>query len=173
LQAAHRFARNTPMMSIEISDQQTVVEFDAQRMRQAAESVLRDAGITEAQLSIAIVDDRTIQPLNRQYLQHDYATDVLSFVLEREGTRLDGEVIASAETAAQAAAQFDWSVDDELLLYVIHGTLHLVGHDDATPQQRAAMRRMERRFLEPFGLQRPDDPCDDASWPSADSIEED
>jgi len=151
------------MVSIEISNQQTVVDFDAGRMRRAAEAVLRDAGITEAQLSIAIVDDRTIHPLNRQYLQHDYPTDVLSFVLERDAARLEGEVIASAETAARAAAQFDWSADDELLLYVIHGTLHLVGHDDATPRQRAAMRRMERQFLEPFGLQRPDDPCDDTS----------
>lgn len=141
------------MLSIEISNQQTSVEFDAQRMHRAAEAILGDAGITDAQLSIALVDDATIHELNRRFLQHDYPTDVLSFVLERDATRLEGEVIASAQTAQRTAAQYDWSADDELLLYVIHGTLHLVGRDDATPADQAAMRRDEGRYLALFDVQ--------------------
>jgi probable rRNA maturation factor len=150
------------MLTIEISNQQDAVSFDAARLEQAARAVLSEAGISEAQLSIAIVDDATIHALNRQYLAHDYPTDVLSFVLEQEPGRLEGEVIASAETAARVAAEYAWSADDELLLYIIHGTLHLVGHDDATDQQRATMRAQERRYLAQLGAQPRDGRADAA-----------
>ena len=61
-------------------------------------------------------------------------------------------MIASAETAAEVAAQFGWTVDDELLLYVVHGTLHLVGYDDSDSESLAEMRAQERRYLGRFGL---------------------
>jgi probable rRNA maturation factor len=139
-------------MAIKIANQQGAVEVDRGRMRRAAAEILRDAGVDAPQLSIAIVDDATIHELNRRYLDHDYPTDVLSFLLERRGKRLDGEVVASAETALRCAAEYGWTADDELLLYVIHGTLHLVGHDDDTDEARSAMRREERRYLAMFDL---------------------
>ncbi len=148
------------MLSIEISNQQAEIQFDAQRIRRAAEAIVRDAGVTDLQLSVAIVDDATIHELNRRYLEHDYPTDVLSFLLERDDEHLEGEVIASAETAGHTAAQYGWTADDELLLYVVHGTLHLVGYDDGTPEHRAAMRRQERRYLATFGLQPRDAPAE-------------
>ena len=72
---------------------------------------------------------------------------MLSFVLERSEQSLEGEVVVSAETALACAARYKSTPEDELLRYVIHGTLHLVGYDDATPRQRAAMRRKERKYL--------------------------
>ncbi len=146
------------MLTIEISNRQTAVTFEARRMHQAAEAILRDAGVSDARLSLAIVDDPTIHQLNRRYLEHDYPTDVLSFLLERDADRLEGEVIVSADTAARSAAEYAWSADDELLLYVIHGTLHLIGHDDATASQRESMRGQERRYLVQFGLEPPGEP---------------
>ncbi|MEX2111701.1 MAG: rRNA maturation RNase YbeY [Pirellulales bacterium] len=146
------------MLTIEISNRQSSVRCDARRMHQAAEAILRDAGVSDARLSLAVVDDPTIHQLNRRFLDHDFPTDVLSFLLEREGDRLEGEVIVSADTAARAAAEYAWPADDELLLYVIHGTLHLVGHDDASPDERAAMREQERRYLVQFGLEPPAEP---------------
>ena len=144
-------------ISIDISNCQDVLEFNAQRFERAAESVFRDAGITEAKLSVAVVDDPAIHQLNNQFLQHDYPTDVLSFLLEREGERLEGEIVVSADTAIRTAANMGWTADDELLLYVIHGALHLVGHDDATPSERAAMQMLEAHYLAEFGLARRDD----------------
>jgi probable rRNA maturation factor len=140
------------MLRIDISNCQDTPTLNEQRLKQAAEAILRDAGIAHGELSIAIVDDATIHPLNRQYLGHDYPTDVLSFLLDRQGDHLDGEVVVSMDTAARAASEYGWSTDDELLLYVIHGTLHLVGHDDTSPDERTAMRRHEQRYLAPFGL---------------------
>jgi probable rRNA maturation factor len=85
--------------------------------------------------------------LNRRYLQHDYATDVLSFLLDSGSGWLDGEIVISADTAASQAPQYDSSAEAELLLYVIHGVLHLVGYEDTTPSERKRMLARQRRYL--------------------------
>jgi len=139
-------------LAVEISNEQTAVEFDASTLRKAVERVLRDAGVSHGEVSIAVVDDATIHDLNARYLEHDWATDVLSFLLERDGSYLEGEIIVSAETAASSAERYGWRPQDELLLYVVHGTLHLLGYDDSTAEKLAEMRTMEQRCLEQFGL---------------------
>jgi probable rRNA maturation factor len=141
-------------MLIEVSNRQRALRFDARRLERAVEAVLTGARIDEAEVSVAVVDDATIQALNRQYLAHDDATDVLSFVLERDARRLDGEVIVSSETAVRSAPRFGWSAEDELLLYVIHGTLHLVGYNDGSPEERDVMRQQESHYLAGFDLER-------------------
>ena len=93
---------------------------------------------------MAAVDDRTIHQLNRRYLDHDYPTDVLSFVLEEGPGTVEGEIIVSGDTAAASAPGYGWPAQDELLLYVIHGMLHLVGYDDKSPADAARMRQAER-----------------------------
>lgn len=125
---------------------------DEGRLKAAVAGVLEEAAIDDATISLAIVDDPTIHDLNRRYLQHDYATDVLSFVLERTETRLEGEVIVSSETAVSQSRRWGWAGEDELLLYVIHGMLHMVGVADATPEDREEMRRREGKCLANFGL---------------------
>jgi probable rRNA maturation factor len=135
---------------------------DDHRLRQAVQAALADESVRRATVSVAVVDDATIQRLNRQYLGHDEATDVLSFVLERSEDSLEGEVVVSADTARSAAPQFGWSAADELLLYVIHGVLHLVGYNDILPGERIAMRNRERACLAALGLEhRFDDSAED------------
>jgi probable rRNA maturation factor len=87
--------------------------------------------------------------------QHDYPTDVLSFILERDeaAKSLDGEIIASADYAAREAIRT--TAGPQTTNYccnVIHGCLHLVGHDDQTPDGLAAMRAAESEHLARFGL---------------------
>jgi probable rRNA maturation factor len=141
------------MIRIQISSEQTALKLDRRRLRSAASRIVRDAGLRQAEISLAIVDDRAIHELNRKFLAHDYATDVLSFLLERTDDRLEGEVIASADTAIRSAAKYGWQPGDELLLYVIHGMLHLVGYDDTSPRAKSQMRKAERAYLEQFGLE--------------------
>ena len=153
------------MIDVAVANQQSASWIDAKRLKTAAEGVLKAAGLASATVSIAVVDDAVIRQLNRRHLQHDYATDVLSFVLECDEQRLEGEVVVSADTAASSSGRYAWSAADELLLYVIHGTLHLVGYDDRTAAERAAMRVEERRHLSRFDLApRYDD--DDESCPA-------
>jgi probable rRNA maturation factor len=140
------------MIEIELSDRQSTHGFDADRLVSAVRLVIADEGIARATVSIAVVDDDTIHDLNRRYLQHDYATDVLSFVFERSPDHLNGEVIVSADTAASAASGYGWSIEDELLLYVIHGALHLVGYDDGASESQSQMRHRERYYLGRFDL---------------------
>ncbi|MFQ5843778.1 MAG: rRNA maturation RNase YbeY [Planctomycetota bacterium] len=93
---------------------------------------------------VALVDDETIAGLHRRFLGRRGATDVLSFP--------PGEIVASAETAAREAAARGLRPLHELLLYVVHGALHLEGHGDRTPRQRARMRAAERRVLGRLGV---------------------
>jgi probable rRNA maturation factor len=141
-------------INVDIADQQRRHSVDHARLRAGVERVLAEAGIRSAEISIAIVDDARMQTLNREYLDHDYPTDVLSFVLERdeEQQSLEGQIVVSAEYAAREAKRYGWTTDDELLLYVLHGGLHLVGHDDQTPEGRRGMRDAESKHLAQFGL---------------------
>jgi len=132
---------------IHITNRQKTLPVDRRRMRQAVRAIVRDAGISEATISIAIVDDPTIVKLHQQFLDDPEPTDVLSFVLERSEQSLEGEVVASADTARTCAPRYRSTPEEELLLYVIHGTLHLVGYDDTTPRQRAVMRKKEMEYL--------------------------
>ncbi len=124
---------------------------------EAVSGILAEADYKSAQISVAVVDDPTMHELNRRYLNHDYPTDVLSFTLADEDSHLEGQLIVSVDTAAKEAAEYDWTTENELLLYVVHGTLHLVGYDDATPELRGEMREAERRVLSRFGLTPPYD----------------
>ena len=142
-------------ISIAIADEQERLQIDGARLRSAVTQILKDAGIASADISLALVDDATIHEVNRQYLGHDYPTDVISFVLDHTDGRLEGEVIVSADTAAATAARLGWPPENEVLLYVVHGALHLVGHDDQDPASLAAMRNAERQYLARFGLKPP------------------
>jgi probable rRNA maturation factor len=134
-------------MEIEVNNQQQSLPIDAPQLIAAVRGVLAEAGVVQGEISIAVVNDEAMQRLNAQYLDHDWPTDVLSFVIEAEGDRLEGQLIVSAETATRTAPQYDWSAADELLLYVIHGALHLVGYDDHSDEDCQRMREAEQRHL--------------------------
>lgn len=131
------------------------VPLDEARLRAAVLRVFADARIPSGQVGVAVLSDPAIRQLNKQYLNHDYATDAISFVLERGADYVEGEIAVSAETAQREAAHYGWPASDELLLYVAHGALHLVGGDDTTPAGAAEMRRREREVLATLGLTPP------------------
>ena len=103
-------------------------------------------------LSVAVLDDRRIRALNRERLGHDYPADVLSFGLEDDAAGLVGALALGVGVARREAAARGHSAYHELLLYAVHGTLHLLGHDDHAPPARARMRRAERRWLRTLGV---------------------
>ncbi len=160
------------MIKIELANRQELLSFQAERLESCAREILQAEGPGAAELSLAIVDNETIHAVNRDFLGHDYPTDVISFVLDESSGVLEGEVVASAETAIQEAAKFGWNAEDELLLYVAHGTLHLVGYDDQTPRAKAAMRERERHYLAQYGLT-PHYPDSDLENPDLDRTEDD
>jgi len=124
---------------------------DRRRLRSRAVRLLREVGCARAELSIALVDDATIAELNERYRGIARATDVLSFSLregahaERRGPLL-GDVVVSLDTAAVQARRARRSLDDEVLRLLIHGTLHLLGHDHERDAEARRMRAEERRI---------------------------
>ncbi len=140
------------MISVEVNNRQKSQSIDEKRLAAAVRAVLSGEGFTTAEVSLAIVGDEEMHELNRRHLSHDYPTDVLSFLLDGDEEWLEGEVIASAEYAARSAPQFSASLDDELMLYIVHGTLHLAGYDDQDDDSRRQMRAKEKEYLAPFGI---------------------
>ena len=123
------------MIDIAITNRQQILPLDIEPLRQACRLVLEEAGHDTARISLAVVDDAEMHALNRQHLEHDYPTDVLSFSLSAEGEPLEGEVIVSTETAMSNAQEYGSEPLEELLLYIVHGTLHLVGRRDKSPAE--------------------------------------
>jgi probable rRNA maturation factor len=140
------------MIEVEVVNRQHAAAVDAARLEKAVLAVLSDAGIEQGAVSVAVVTDSEMHALNRRHLQHDYPTDVLSFLLDESEGRRDGEIVVSGETAAVQASRYGWPAEDEMLLYVIHGALHLVGYDDQTSDGAQIMRRREAEILARFGL---------------------
>ena len=150
---------------IAVHDGQHRHAIDAGRLEAVAADVLRHEGVATAEVSVALVDGTAMRRLNREHLGHDYDTDVLSFLLDVSGPdgdtdpdrrgagkTLDGEVVISTDVAAKAAEEFRWEVEDEVILYLVHGLLHLAGYDDLTEPEKAVMRRRERDHLARWGL---------------------
>lgn len=153
---------------VEIDDSQKALTVDHQRLCDIVRSTLAAERCASASISLAIVDNETIHELNIRYLQHDFPTDVLSFLLESEldeaslpipkgaprgcGKRLEGEIIVSAEMAKQSAAKYLWKPLDELTLYVVHGLLHLCGYDDRSNKELGVMRQRESEVLVEWDL---------------------
>ncbi len=139
---------------LEIHQAHPSLRLDADRLRAVVEAVCVGEGVRIGSLGVVLGDHGLVHDLNREWLGHDYETDVVSFVLDEEAQargEIDGEVYVDLDTAAERAPEFDATMSHEALRYVAHGLLHLVGHDDATDDERAAMRALEDRYLTAAG----------------------
>ena len=143
---------------VEILDEQTILKPDLNRIREVCGFILADAGVNSGRVAVVLVDNETIQQYNREFLKHDFPTDVISFPLEErlEQGYLEGEILVSTETAKERAAEFQWSAEEEMLLYAVHGILHLTGYDDTTPEERVVMRQKEAEYLRRIEITVPD-----------------
>ncbi len=141
------------MSKIAVHSPQELVPIDKGRVREIARAVLEGEEIKDFEISLAFVDNVTIHRLNKQYLDHDEPTDVLSFPYSAANAKkLEGELVIGVEIAKEQAAERGHEVHVELALYVIHGLLHLCGYDDKSAADEKAMRERERHFLAQLGL---------------------
>ena len=116
-------------------------------------AALQRRQVARAQISVALVDDAQIAELNQTHLQHEGPTDVLSFDLRaQEVEPLEGEIVLSVETARREAQRRGHSEEAELMLYAVHGTLHLTGLDDQAPEDAARMHNLEDEVLTELGV---------------------
>jgi probable rRNA maturation factor len=131
---------------------------DPKRIRADLERMLAATGEEGSSVSLSFVGDKKIRSLNRDFRGKDKATDVLSFPLVVPGEargpheRLLGDIVISVDTASRQAAEYDATLAMEVRRLMIHGLLHLLGHDHERDDERAAMEREERRVAAAVGL---------------------
>lgn len=110
----------------------------------------------DSELAIVLTDDAKIQTLNRDYLGIDAPTDVLSFPASETdpetGVRYLGDIIISIPYAARSAEVAGHPVEAEVQLLVVHGVLHLLGHDHAKAKEKAKMWKAQAEILQSLGL---------------------
>jgi len=148
--------REAPLL-LEILDEQDDLAVDLEKVRTVCERILHDGRIKSGKINVVLVDSDTIGQYNRDFLQHDYPTDTISFPTEyrQDEGHLEGEVLVCTEIAKERAGEFSWTADEELLLYVVHGMLHLIGYNDTDAEQQAKMQEKERDYLATLGIQVP------------------
>ena len=122
----------------------------------AARLTLDLSGAPDADLTVVLTGDAEIQSLNRDFLRKDAPTDVLSFAAgetdPETGRGYLGDVIISLPRAAEQAAAGGHAVEAEVQLLVIHGVLHLLGHDHAGADEKARMWAAQTEVLERLGI---------------------
>jgi probable rRNA maturation factor len=121
----------------------------AARVKQIVEATLAAERVKNAMISVALVGRATISRLNREYLKHAGATDVISFGMgrERRGAPAVGDIYICPDVARENARRNRVPVREELARLVVHGTLHVLGHDhpdDETRTSSAMWKRQER-----------------------------
>ena len=150
-------------ITIEVENLQRRIPINPRQIIKAVKRFLRHEGISRAKVSIVFVADPKIRSLNKKYLKHDHPTDVLSFdygvssppaiLFNRragppsKNSEILGEIIISTDTVKRNAAFYRTREGYELMLYVLHGILHLLGFDDRSPSAKRKMRRKEGELL--------------------------
>lgn len=99
---------------------------------------------------IALCSDSYILETNKEFLQHDYFTDIITFDYS-EGEKLSGDLLISVDTVRSNATKYKVDFENELLRVVIHGVMHLCGYKDKSAEQAKIMRQKEDYYLARFG----------------------
>ena len=139
--------RSAPPVRVSVVDEQEQLEVSSDEVRDLATFVLDQEG-SAAGVEIALVDDATIAGLHERFLGQTGPTDVLSFPMEDEEGDSLGEVVVSTETAIRQGREYSEEPIREVLLYIVHGILHLLGHDDHEEAARETMDHRQREILE-------------------------
>ncbi len=100
-----------------------------------------------ADLQYVFVSDDRLLEINRQFLKHDFYTDIITFPLSRPGQPIAGEIYISVDRVRENAREFDSTIKKELLRVIFHGALHLCGYKDKAPKDQAIMRKREDIYL--------------------------
>lgn len=149
-------------MIIDILDEEEVLSAEIQaKMKEIVQFASEKEAIAEdTELSVTIVNNESIQQLNKAYRQKDVPTDVLSFPLDDDGPAVEGmpvilgDIIISHEKVEEQANSYGHTLERELCFLLIHGLLHLIGYTHDNEIDEKEMFAKQRAILEEFGIER-------------------
>ncbi len=110
-------------------------------------SLKKEFNLSISFLSISFISSSELHDINREYLNHDYETDIITFNYSKKIQDIDGEILISFEDARRNAKKFNVTYGKELNRLVIHGMLHLLNFDDNNKENKKIMKRMENKLI--------------------------
>lgn len=150
-------------MNIVIANRQRTRKINSRLLKEITEALLADLEIEEVELGVNLVAAREMTLINETFLRHEGSTDVITFdyiddgragsPLPADGAHgvsrptLHGEIFICVDEAVLQAKKFRTSWQSEIIRYLVHGVLHLLGHDDRLAAARRRMKREENRLV--------------------------
>jgi probable rRNA maturation factor len=134
-------------MSIVTASRQRARKINRRLLKQIIAALLTDLKIETADLGIQLVDAPEMTQLNEKFLRHAGSTDVITFDYSAPRRQLHGEIFVCVDEAVRQARKFGTSWQSEVVRYIVHGVLHLLGFDDSNAGVRRKMKREENRRL--------------------------
>ena len=122
-------------------------DIDENWIRNICENIFVDSKENEASITIIFSNDYKLRKLKKEYFGEDVFTDTISFYLEEEGNPIEGEVYISLERVFENAHTFKQDFITECKRIIIHGCLHLLGHNDESPEDKTKMIQLEEKYL--------------------------
>ena len=155
------------MMNIDIMDETNQLTEDQEELlhKLLAYAAKQEEISMDSELSVTIVDNESIQQINKDYREKDMPTDVISFALEEQGEeeieirgddlpRHLGDIVISIDKVIEQAKEYNHSFERELGFLAVHGFLHLLGYDHMTTAEEKEMMERQDNLLNDFGLTR-------------------
>jgi probable rRNA maturation factor len=141
-------------MNVVIANRQRTKKVNTRLLKQIVDGLFDELEIKDAELGINLVAAREMTVVNETFLQHEGSTDVITFdhaekrkAESGKRKKLHGELFVCVDDAISQAEEFKTSWQSEVVRYIVHGVLHLLGHDDLKPALRRTMKREENRLV--------------------------
>ena len=139
-------------MKINVFNLQKKYWVNEKKLRELLKNLINFYNLKNIEITLALVDNRTVKKLNKKFLKRDYPTDVLSFPINEntiEGTYYLGDIIISVPQAFKQCFKLNHGLGREIEILTIHGFLHLIGYDHETDkgEMRKEEEKLQRNFL--------------------------
>jgi len=134
-------------MNIVIANRQRTKRVDKRLLKEIVGGLFVELQIPDAELGISLVNAREMTRVNETFLRHEGSTDVITFDHAEKRTPMHGELFVCVDEAVMQAKQFGTNWQSEIVRYIVHGVLHLLGHDDLKRPLQRKMKREENRLM--------------------------
>jgi probable rRNA maturation factor len=140
-------AKGADTSTITIVNRQLAKRINLRLLKQITEALLVELKIESAELGISLVGAKEMAEVNWNFLRHEGSTDVITFDHAEKWKQVYGELFVCADDAIRQAKKFKTSWQSEIVRYIVHGVLHLLGHDDVNVKAKRKMKSEEDRLL--------------------------